>query len=91
MAARGGATTPSGPSASASLTPVSKLKMDELFLTWLSLDETQALVMALVDDAKHGRALRDVAQTAGGGSPCSPRSPRSPRGALGSPPSMSAT
>ena len=86
MAARGGATTPSGPSASASLTPVSKLKMDELFLTWLSLDETQALVMALVDDAKHGRALRDVAQTAGGGSPCSPRSPRSPRGALGSPP-----
>ncbi|BDA42548.1 probable serine/threonine protein phosphatase 2A regulator [Coccomyxa sp. Obi] len=35
--------------------PCSKLKLDNLFLHWLSLQETQKLVLSLLDDAKNGR------------------------------------
>ena len=38
--------------------PSSKLKLDELFLNWLSMDESQKLVFELLKDAKLGRPLR---------------------------------
>jgi len=38
--------------------PASKLKLDDLFLHWLSLEESQKLVFELLKDAKTGRALR---------------------------------
>ncbi|KAF8065627.1 B''ALPHA [Scenedesmus sp. PABB004] len=38
--------------------PCAKLKLDQLFLQWLSLPDSQALVSGLVEDAKAGRALK---------------------------------
>ncbi|CAK0763377.1 hypothetical protein CVIRNUC_003051 [Coccomyxa viridis] len=35
--------------------PCSKLKLDNLFLHWLSLQETQKLVLTLLEEAKNGR------------------------------------
>ena len=42
----------------ASKLPSSKLKLDELFLNWLSLRESQELVMELLREAKAGKTLR---------------------------------
>mmetsp|Transcript_24153 Transcript_24153/g.52711 ORF Transcript_24153/g.52711 Transcript_24153/m.52711 type:complete len:546 (-) Transcript_24153:91-1728(-) len=37
--------------------PSSKLKLDELFLQWISMPESQKLVLSLLDDSKMGRPL----------------------------------
>ena len=42
----------------ASKFPSSKLKLDELFLNWLSMAESQNLVYELLKDAKAGKPLR---------------------------------
>ncbi|KAF6241961.1 hypothetical protein COO60DRAFT_1607887 [Scenedesmus sp. NREL 46B-D3] len=52
-----------GPAAGKSLDshpmyPCAKLKLDQLFLQWLSLPDSQQLVSNLVDDAKQGKALK---------------------------------
>eukprot|EP00882_Tetradesmus_deserticola_P009920 GHRQ01010481.1.p1 GENE.GHRQ01010481.1~~GHRQ01010481.1.p1 ORF type:complete len:405 (+),score=200.32 GHRQ01010481.1:358-1572(+) len=38
--------------------PCAKLKLDQLFLQWLSLPDSQQLVSNLVEDAKQGKALK---------------------------------
>lgn len=38
--------------------PCAKLKLDQLFLQWLSLPESQTLVSNLVDDAQQGKPLK---------------------------------
>eukprot|EP00879_Flechtneria_rotunda_P033834 GHRR01037647.1.p1 GENE.GHRR01037647.1~~GHRR01037647.1.p1 ORF type:complete len:109 (-),score=11.50 GHRR01037647.1:146-472(-) len=38
--------------------PCAKLKLDQLFLQWLSLPDSQTLVSSLVEDAKQGKALK---------------------------------
>eukprot|EP00899_Mesostigma_viride_P026122 jgi/Mesvir1/6695/Mv13729-RA.1 len=63
-----------GDSAVLSRFPSSKLKLDELFLHWLSLPDSQRLVLSLLDDAKHGRPLlgptsNHTSPTVGVGSP----------------------
>jgi serine/threonine-protein phosphatase 2A regulatory subunit B'' len=45
--------------------PCAKLKLDQLFLQWLSLPESQRLVAQLVDDARQGKALSEPAAGAG--------------------------
>ena len=55
----------------------SKMKLDELFLHWLSLGDSRALVLGLLDDAKQGRALKGPHQGPGGGGALSPLSPTS--------------
>ena len=40
------------------LRPYSKAKIDELFLTWLSIEDTQELIASLVEDASLGRSLK---------------------------------
>jgi serine/threonine-protein phosphatase 2A regulatory subunit B'' len=37
--------------------PSSKLKLDELFLQWISLPDSQKLILSLIDDAKAGNPL----------------------------------
>ncbi|KAL3140589.1 hypothetical protein ABBQ32_005162 [Trebouxia sp. C0010 RCD-2024] len=49
--------------------PISKLKLDNLFLQWLSMAESQSLVLSLLEDAKAGRQLARPAESA---SPLSP-------------------
>eukprot|EP00878_Enallax_costatus_P011414 GHUV01011917.1.p1 GENE.GHUV01011917.1~~GHUV01011917.1.p1 ORF type:complete len:455 (+),score=124.40 GHUV01011917.1:298-1662(+) len=38
--------------------PCAKLKLDQLFLQWLSLPDSQQMVSSLVEDAKQGKALK---------------------------------
>lgn len=65
--------------------PIAKTKLDDFFLQWLSLPDTQESLALLFDDAKHDRPLQ------GPSSPNSPRSahakpthqpPKSPTGAV---------
>lgn len=60
--------------------PCSKLKLDNLFLQWLSLPESQKLVLNLLEEAKNGRLLHGPSPPAG------PMSPLS--GASGHPPAF---
>ena len=53
------------------------MKLDELFLHWLSLGDSRALVLGLLDDAKQGRALKGPHQGPSGGGALSPLSPTS--------------
>ena len=78
----------------------SKIKIDELFLSWLSVQDTQELISSLIEDAKAGRSLGERLPHFGsgakspakqghggvaGGPPLSPtKSPRKLR--FGSPP-----
>ncbi|DBA83424.1 hypothetical protein WJX79_010649 [Trebouxia sp. C0005] len=72
--------------------PISKLKLDNLFLQWLSMTESQNLVLSLLEDAKAGRPLARPTESASPLSPSaaqnlfssttpplSPQKPRSPR------------
>ena len=65
----------------ASKLPSSKLKLDELFLNWLSLRESQELVMELLREAKAGKTLRQPkSATATAHSPMTASTPpRSPK------------
>jgi len=54
--------------------PSSKLKLDELFLHWLSLPDSQKLVMNLLDDAKAGKPLHGPSPSPSSPSPLSPQS-----------------
>ena len=47
--------------------PSSKLKLDELFLHWLSLPDTQRLVLTLLEDVKAGRPVQPPAALGSGG------------------------
>lgn len=73
--------------------PSSKMKVDELFIQWLSLPESQKLVMSLLEDAKAGRPLVGPGgpNSYGGGnmSPLSPSSASSLFGAGSSTPPLS--
>jgi serine/threonine-protein phosphatase 2A regulatory subunit B'' len=65
----------------ASKFPSSKLKLDELFLNWLSMSESQNLVYELLKDAKLGKPLRQPKPTMTASSVASaigtpPRSPQ---------------
>lgn len=72
--------------------PSSKMKVDELFIQWLSLPESQKLVMSLLEDAKVGRPLIGPggpnSHGSGGGnlSPLSPTSASSLFGSSSTPP-----
>ncbi len=37
--------------------PSGRMKMEELFRQWLSLDTTKEMIITLVDDVKHGRDI----------------------------------
>eukprot|EP00884_Botryococcus_braunii_P021339 jgi/Botrbrau1/788/Bobra.0181s0041.2 len=68
--------------------PCSKLKLDNLFLQWLSMPDSQKLVLALLEEAKSGRSLTGP-QAAQVNSPLSPSAANS-LGMLSSmPPPMS--
>ncbi|KAK9833451.1 hypothetical protein WJX81_006419 [Elliptochloris bilobata] len=54
--------------------PCSKLKLDNLFLQWLSLPESQKLVLGLLEEARNGRAISGPAVERAGSSPLSPSS-----------------
>eukprot|EP00897_Mesotaenium_endlicherianum_P010275 jgi/Mesen1/9276/ME000060S08713 len=70
--------------------PSSKMKVDELFIQWLSLPESQKLVLTLLDDAKAGKPLAGPASSAayspGSNSPLSPSSAQALFGASSTPP-----
>lgn len=56
--------------------PSSKLKLDELFLHWLSMPESQKLVLGLLEDARAGKPLSGPPSgwLSGNSSPLSPSS-----------------
>eukprot|EP00271_Cylindrocystis_brebissonii_P008751 TRINITY_DN2323_c0_g2_i1.p1 TRINITY_DN2323_c0_g2~~TRINITY_DN2323_c0_g2_i1.p1 ORF type:complete len:564 (-),score=121.44 TRINITY_DN2323_c0_g2_i1:1380-3071(-) len=70
--------------------PSSKIKVDELFIQWLSLPESQKLVLSLLEDAKAGLPLTGPlapgSHSPGSLSPLSPSGAQSLFGAASTPP-----
>ncbi|KAI8474731.1 MAG: hypothetical protein J3K34DRAFT_366052 [Monoraphidium minutum] len=52
--------------------PCAKLKLDQLFLQWLSLPDSQALVTNLIEDAQGGKPIKGPSGPNGSSTPLSP-------------------